>query len=220
MRERLLGWRRKWTFQGRIAGVVSSGRRSGQRFDATHGVATEAVIFLGELDPEAIGPALADATHYEAVPPQEFHALVQASPLDPARCTFVDVGSGMGRAVMLASQYPFKQIVGLEISPALHEIARDNLRQWRARGSNRAQDIRLVCADARTWKPPKGDVVFFLYNPFNAAALRGFLSNLGSAAPREIVLLYHTPAESAVLEAVASRVAELPCGTVYRLNAG
>ena len=39
-----------------------SGRRAGQRFDAMHGVTTEALIFLGELDPEAIGPNLEFAT--------------------------------------------------------------------------------------------------------------------------------------------------------------
>ena len=45
-----------------------AGRRAGQRFDAELGVTTEALIFLGELDPEAIGPSLEHATHYEPTP--------------------------------------------------------------------------------------------------------------------------------------------------------
>ncbi len=193
---------------------MSSGRRSGQRFDATHGVATEAVIFLGELDPEAIGPALADATHYEAVPPQDFHELMRASPLEPERATFVDVGSGLGRAVMLASQYPFKQIVGVEVSPALHEIARDNLAHWRSNARPRSPDIRLVRADATEWDPPAGDLVLFLYNPFSEAALRRLIARIVKPLGPEIVLLYHTPVESQALDD-ARCVADLSCGKVY-----
>ena len=96
-----------------------SGRRAGQRFDADHGVTTEALLFLGDLDPEAIGPSLAHATHYEPTPVGEVRALLTHVTFDVARATFVDLGSGMGRAVMEAATLPFRQAVGVEISPAL-----------------------------------------------------------------------------------------------------
>src|SRR5581483_4064719 len=102
----------------------SSGKRSGQRFDATHGVITEALIFLGELDPDAIGDALEDATHYEPTPLGEFEAFVKALPEPLHRFTLYDAGAGMGRVVLLATRFAFKQIVGVEVSPALCEVAR------------------------------------------------------------------------------------------------
>jgi len=71
-----------------------SGRRAGQRFDAEHGVTTEALVFLGELDPDAIGPSLEFATHYEPTPVAQAEALLDASPLAPGRATFVDLGAG------------------------------------------------------------------------------------------------------------------------------
>jgi len=108
-----------------------SGRRAGQRFDADHGVTTEALVFLGELDPEAIGPSLEYATHYEATPVAHAEALLDASPLDPRHTTFVDLGAGMGRVVLLAARRPFRAVIGVEISPALVEIARENLAAMR-----------------------------------------------------------------------------------------
>src|SRR5690348_13947285 len=92
-----------------------SGRRSGQRFDAEHGVTTEALLFLSELDPQAIGAALEDATHYEPVPLAEFEALIDSVQIHYESFTFVDAGAGMGRALLLATKRPFKQILGIEI---------------------------------------------------------------------------------------------------------
>jgi SAM-dependent methyltransferase len=200
---------------------VPSGRRAGQRFDAAHGVTTEALIFLGELDPENVGAGIEFATHYEASPVDDAERLLDASPLAPERSTFVDVGSGMGRVVLLASRRPFRQIVGVEISPALHEIARDNRARFRA-ADVRCRDVRLVRADAAAFTFPRGDLVVYLYNPFRAEILEPVLDALLAGPRREIVVLYHTPLvrESLERRAAFACIADLGFGVVYRRIAG
>lgn len=197
-----------------------SGRRAGQRFDAEQGVTTEALVFLGELDPEAIGPALEHATHYEPTPVAQAEALLDASPLRPERATFVDLGAGMGRVLLLAARRPFKAVVGVEVSPALTEIGRENLAA--ARDPLRvARDLRLVRADASGYRFPPGDLVVYLYNPFAAPVLDAVLINLrAGGARREVVMLYHTPVERATIEASEAfeLVADLGFGLVYRLR--
>lgn len=197
-----------------------SGRRAGQRFDADHGVTTEALVFLGELDPDAIGPSLEHATHYEPTPVREARALLDASPLSPERTTFVDVGAGMGRVVLLAARRPYRGVVGIEISPALVEIARENLAS--ARDPQRvARDVRIVRADAATYAFPAGDLVVYLYNPFRAPVLDSMLVNLRAAGERRnIVLLYHTALEHETIEATEAFeiVEDLGFGLVYRLR--
>jgi len=197
-----------------------SGRRAGQRFDAVHGVTTEALVFLGELDPDAIGPSLEFATHYEPTPVAEAEALLDASPLRPEQATFVDVGAGMGRVVLLAARRAFRRVVGIEISPALVEIARDNLAA--AHGPERAvKDVRVVAADAASFVFPRGDLVVYLYNPFRAPVLERMLVNLRAADHvREIVLLYHTAVEHATIDAADGFdvVADLGFGLVYHLR--
>lgn len=198
-----------------------SGRRAGQRFDAELGVTTEALIFLGELDPEAIGPALEHATHYEPTPVAEAEALLDASPLAPERATFVDLGAGMGRVMMLAARRPFRAVVGVEISPALVEVTRDNLAS--SNDERRvARDLRIVHADAAAYAFPKGDLVVYLYNPFTAPIVDAMLVNLRNAAAdgREVVLLYHTPLQRDTIDAAEAFdvVDDLGFGVVYRLR--
>ena len=177
--------------------MSASHRALGRRFDAEHGVVTQALLFLGELDPEAIGDAMAHVTHYEPVPIPDFHALLDNVPGEVVRrATFVDIGSGLGRAVMLAMARPFKQIVGIEVSAALHETARENLRNARDLPAQ-CKDVRLVRADARTFAYPPGDLVVFLFNPFDAIALQQTLARVQARpSPRQTWLLYHTPSHN------------------------
>jgi SAM-dependent methyltransferase len=200
---------------------MSSGRRAGQRFDAAHGVTTEALIFLGDLDPEYVGPGIEFATHYEATPVDDAERLLAASPLAPESATFVDVGCGMGRVVFLASQRPFRQIVGVEISPALHAIACANRAAF-AGATIRCRDVRLVRADAAAFAFPPGDLVVYLYNPFRAPVLEPMLDALLAGPEREVVLLYHTPLERASIERRPefACVADLGFGAIFRRNLG
>ena len=197
-----------------------SGRRAGQRFDAEHGVTTEALVFLGELDPDAIGPSLEFATHYEPTPVAQAEALLDASPLAPERTTFVDLGAGMGRVLLLAARRPFRAVIGVEISPALVEIARENLTTVRD-PLRVARDVKIVGADAAGYAFPRGDLVIFMYNPFRAPVLAGVLNTVRTTAEeRDVVLLYHTPVERDTIDATEAfeLVADVGFGLVYRLR--
>jgi SAM-dependent methyltransferase len=171
----------------------------GRRFDAAHGVVTQARLFLGELDPESIGDALAHATHYEPVPIRDANALFDALPTDIIRsATFLDVGSGLGRAVFVAMARPFKRIVGIDVSGALLETAKDNLARLRNL-KVACRDVRLVHADARRYDYPPGNLIVFLYNPFDAAAFAVTLDRIYARRnPAATWLLYHTPPEGAL----------------------
>lgn len=177
---------------------------------------TEALVFLGDLDPEAVGPSIEHATHYEPTPPADIDALLDAVPLVPERCTLVDLGAGMGRVVLHAARRPFRQIIGVEISPALLEVARENRRAYR--GPLACRDLRLVRADAARFKFPRGDLVIFLYNPFGAAVLGPILDRLADESEREVVIVYHTPVARALLDAhpAFTLIAELLPGLVYQ----
>lgn len=168
------------------------------------------------LDPETIGPNLEHATHYEPTPVREFERLLKSIPEPLEETTFVDVGSGMGRAVLLAARRPFKAVVGIEISGSLHEVARENLERFEDE-ARRCNDVRLIRADAATYRFPRGDLAVYLYNPFRAAVLEPMLRRL-LAVPRAITLLYHTPVERASIDATKAFdvVEELPFASIFR----
>ena len=194
-------------------------RSAGRRFDHDYGVTTQAILFLTDLDPDAVGDAGAHATHYEPVPIADFRTLMRSVPRDAiSKATFVDVGAGMGRALLLACEYPFAQVSGIEVSPGLFEVARDNLARA-TRNHRRCNDLRIARGDARIWNYPPGDLVVFMYNPFDSAALR---ATLGAIVHRRDAgatwLLYHTPVERTMIDDDPewAIVAETQAGVVYR----
>jgi SAM-dependent methyltransferase len=124
----------------------------------------------------------------------------------------------MGRVVMLAARRPYRAVVGVEISPALVEIARENVAALRD-PERVVRDVRIVRADAAQYAFPRGALVVFMYNPFRAPVLDAVLARLSAdAEPRDVVLLYHTPLERAAIEATHAfeLVADLGFGLVYR----
>jgi len=104
--------------------------------------------------------------------------------------------------VLLAMEQPFREVLGVELDPALHEAAQANLRCYR--GPRRCGRVQLLCADATTLPLPEGDVVVFFYNPFVGELLRRFLDHLEARVreqPRRVLLLYSNPVERAQLDA-------------------
>ncbi len=122
------------------------------------------------------------ATAYYGVAPSVFAGLVRRWTESHPKAslkqwTLVDMGAGMGRAVLMASSMPFLQVVGVELNPALARIARRNAAIWRSAGRAVAP-IRISCADATEFRFPVGPCVVFLFNPFGATVMRRFLTHL------------------------------------------
>jgi SAM-dependent methyltransferase len=118
-------------------------------------------------------------TAYFAVAPSVFRAMIvrwrRCRPVAPIdEYTFIDVGAGMGRATMLAAEYPFRAVYGVELNPALARIGRKNLALWRTAGRTIAP-VRMVHRDASEFPLPAGPCIAFLFNPFAAPVLRRML---------------------------------------------
>jgi len=116
---------------------------------------------------------------------------------------FVDVGSGKGRVILIASDWPFKGVVGVELSRELHEKALENIRN-RRESAPRCGSIESVFMDATQFPVPSGPVCLFLYNSFRLEkVMEKFLSNLERCwreSPRPIWVLYLNPILDSVFE--------------------
>jgi predicted RNA methylase len=64
-----------------------------------------------------------------------------------AEYTFIDFGCGKGRAALLASEFGFREVVGVELNTKLAEIAQTNVTKWNSQGKA-TSPIRIVCGDA------------------------------------------------------------------------
>jgi hypothetical protein len=113
---------------------------------------------------------------------------------------FVDFGSGMGRVVLQAARYPFRKVIGVEISETLHGIARENVDRNRQRV--RCRDIELVHADVREYEFPDDVTVAFLYNPFRGEIFATVIERLLKSVerhPRPLRIIYVNPVEERLL---------------------
>jgi SAM-dependent methyltransferase len=109
--------------------------------------------------------------------------------------TFIDLGSGKGRTLLMASDYPFRRILGVELLPSLHQIAQQNLRQYKS-DSQKCFALESICADATAFPFPDGPLVIYLFNPFPESGMRQVFANLERllrAHPRPVYVLYHNP---------------------------
>ena len=145
-------------------------------------------------------------TAYYGVAPSVFHALLdrwrklRSEPLE--QTTFVDIGAGMGRAVLLASELPFRRALGVELHPTLVRIARRNLAAWRKAGRARCA-THIIVQDAVEFAFPPGPCVAFLFNPFGAVVMRRWLRALTTAfvdSAGELDILYVNNEQESVLE--------------------
>jgi SAM-dependent methyltransferase len=142
---------------------------------------------------------------YQPSEPALFHAMIRALPLRPAEFTFVDIGSGKGRALLLAAEHGFRDVAGVELVPELHAIAVENIRQWQA-ADRSGRRIVAQLGDAREFDFPAAPLVVYLFNPLPEAALRAVIARLERSlaqAPRAVYILYHNPLLERVLAAAA-----------------
>ena len=164
-------------------------------FDVEHGTDT------GGLTP---GPELKTGhahdkhnTAYYGIAPSLFRRLIaqwkQTKPPHAlSKYSFIDFGAGKGRAMLLASEFNFKEVIGVELHPELAKKCRSNIRIWNE-AQKKSAPLRLEEADATEFLFPKGPCVAYLFNPFGAPVLRRILKQIEKQfkdRPRDLDILY------------------------------
>jgi len=147
------------------------------------------------LELTIVGKNVHHGTSHIASNPDEFRAAMSATDVDLNSFTFVDLGCGKGRALFLASGFPFRRIIGVEFAVELLEIARKNLRILKAKRPDTI-DIELTLCDVATFEFPNEPLLVYLFNPFGSKIVRCISQNLlnsASLCARPILILYMNP---------------------------
>ncbi len=169
-------------------------------FDRRFGVDTGGVIPQADLDVD--DPNWVHGSAYVATSPIDFAEVLAPFGFDPAKTRFVDLGCGKGRVLMMAAALPFAQVLGVEYSPALSAIARRNLERYR--GPHRAEAVEVVTADASEFAYPDGDLVVFMYHPFDEVVMQRVIDALRRrqlTSPHRLLVLYFKPVHAALWQA-------------------
>jgi len=169
-----------------------------RRFDARHHVDTGGSIQPVELD--IASDNMRFGTRHEPTPVKTFRSTMSNLPADLRGFVFVDFGSGMGRALLLASEYDFKRIAGVEHAKDRHLIAQRNIRSYRNR-TQRCVDISSLHCDAAAFAILEDPCVLYFYQRFTLDVMTRVARNIRDsyvAHPREIHLVFLYPHATAV----------------------
>jgi SAM-dependent methyltransferase len=147
---------------------------------------------------------------YFAVAPSVFHAIMRTMReqlhLDYQRFRFVDLGSGKGRALLLASDYPYREIIGVELSPQLDRVARTNIARYTSLKDGLPRPpVISIAGDATEFPWPAGPLIVYMWNAFTQPVMERVFENLHAslkAEPRELYLVYIHPELETMLSEV------------------
>jgi hypothetical protein len=157
-------------------------------YDLEHAVNTTRsnVAFKTELTAALAGPL------YFATEPYLFAEIMQALPADPCEFTFVDLGSGKGRVLLMASDHNFRRIVGVEFLRELHESAVENIARYSCE-NQQCRSIESICMDARDFEFPAGPLIVYMFNALPEPVFVHVLENLRRSVqtnPRPVYVCY------------------------------
>ena len=214
LRQRLVkltpGWR-KWHAAQHAQDIA---------FDAAHGVDTSGRLYP-ELD-EALGKNRFYGNFYLAIQAEEFREAMARIPITHRDYVFIDYGSGKGRALLLAVEWGFNRIIGIEYSAALHTVALQNAAHY-TQAQQHSIPFELHCMDAVEYALYPLPTVVFMHNPFGEPVVAQVLLAIRQSLitqPRDLWIMYHYPLARAPFLAADFLTCVYHCEAyeIYRAN--
>lgn len=173
---------------------------AGQVLDEALGIETAKIVELSEME---LGPRhLAEANRYQPSAVELVRRSIEDCRIDHSEFVFIDYGSGKGRVLLLAAQFPFRAIIGVEFSPELHQAAQRNIAAAIDKLTG-CRALRAVLGDAADFEPPTAPLVCYFNNPFGEPIMRDVLSNIERCVPtaqRRVLAIYVNPVHRHVFE--------------------
>jgi tRNA G46 methylase TrmB len=121
---------------------------------------------------------------------KEINKIIEFSRTD----VFADFGSGKGKMVFQAARYPFKRVIGIEISKSLHDIAQKNIQNTQKTFA--CENIDLIHMDVLDYEIPDDLTIAYFFNPFVNEIFIRVIDNIHHSflqAPRPIWIVYKNP---------------------------
>lgn len=162
-------------------------------WDLRNGVDTRQRLGVLDLEIEGV-PGSEHAEGYTSSTPALLERL-KPFDLDWSSFTFVDLGCGQGKALLLAAQLPFSKAIGVEISSKLVGVARRNLSTYRGTRL-KCRNIEVLEENAAEYVYPETPLVIYCFNPFSSTVLIASLARLKASLEnnfRPVYFLYVNP---------------------------
>jgi SAM-dependent methyltransferase len=175
-------------------------------FDKKYGVMTSGVT---ESTEAGIADETARSLAVGYVPTREIvirHILTNTTQgLDLGQYSFIDLGCGKGRTLIVAAQLPFKEVIGVELSPLHCEVAETNIKRYLSdvRHPVLCRNVRVSCVNAADFEFPDANLLIYMYRPFLGPIFKNVADNMRrfqAETGRRVLIAYSCPVEELMLE--------------------
>lgn len=168
-------------------------------FDRRYNVSTGGVVSWHKLRTGSSSDGY--STNYSPTPPSVVRVILSRFS-DVHDFSFVDIGCGKGRVLIIATEFPFKAAIGIEKIPELYKAACENARIVRQSHPERPE-IQLVLGEATNFVWPPGNLVIYLFHPFWKPVMASMVKKIEGALKaekRQLWVVYVNPALRAFLD--------------------
>ncbi|MGH9404207.1 MAG: class I SAM-dependent methyltransferase [Terriglobia bacterium] len=167
--------------------------RTKDEFDQKYGTDTGGMVPLWKF--KITSPNARFGVIYQTAGEQEVANALNALPEAPGDFTFVDVGCGKGRTLLIAARLGFKQVIGVEFVHELAEVAKKNLQKMQIGNAT------VLEMDAAAYRFPDDDLVVYFCNPFSEEVMSKVIANLRESLAKRIYVVYLAPVCAALFDA-------------------
>ena len=127
-----------------------------------------------------------------------------------AKNTFLDLGCGKGRALIVAQEAGFGQVVGVELAEKLARQAERNMKKLKFK------NVRVINGDACETQFDAPNLVLYMFNPFGSEIVRHVAANLQNAKEPPLYIIYGNPFHAEPIAELANTRSRTPgrlCGS-------
>lgn len=158
-------------------------------FDRKYNIATSGHV---ELSDTSFDPTkLSRATSYGPVNGWGLQRLLRQLNL-PITSHFVDLGSGLGRPCIIAADYGFEKVTGVELASELHFAALRNVTNSKLPPAKK-EAIHLVHGDVLEYCDHTEDDIFFIFRAFSPdfyGVVRSKLAERAALQKKTLTIIY------------------------------
>lgn len=168
-------------------------------FDIRYGTDTMSWHQLDGLD--VVGQNKTHGVMYQPTQAHTLRKVLHKSGLQPEGA-FLDLGCGKGRAMILAAEFGYRKVLGVEFSEYLCDIARINLERYRRRFAP-AIESHVIHGDAAEYTIPDDVSAIFLFNPFDDVVMARVIGQVEMSirrVPRRLYIIYRHPLQRALFD--------------------
>jgi hypothetical protein len=175
--------------------TVTMQREEEEDFDGIYGTRTSLIISQFEMPENISIDRLFNSSRFHPSPVltvQFALEMLEEFGIRYEDFVFIDIGTGTGRNLLLASAYPFKRMIGVEISTFLCDIARENIRSYDA-FNGKPCGAELYCQDILEFSLPDNDLVLYFWEPFKDKVANPFIEKIEELIrekKRRVVLIF------------------------------